>query len=218
MWLTLHYLPGGDFRPGQAGNLWRMRKGRTSAAARAFGRTANAGAGWIGPETAGARVSALIKPLRGPDSLRDFPLRPNTDFCAFVLFEAYSMSRAYSQDLRDRVLAMAASGSSARQAAARFGIGVATAIVWVRRERQTGNKSALPRGMSRGSKLDAHADYILSVAAETPDIALKELKALLSENCGISVGIGTFWNFFDQRSITFKKTQRTLPNKLAQMS
>ena len=128
------------------------------------------------------------------------------------------MSRAYSQDLRDRVLAMAASGASARQAAARFGIGVATAIVWVRRERQTGNKSALPRGMSRGSKLDAHAEYILSLVAETPDITLKELKSLLSEDCGTSVGVGTLWNFFDRRSITFKKKRRTLPNKPAQTS
>jgi transposase len=135
-------------------------------------------------------------------------LRPNTDSCAFVSFEAYSMSRAYSQDLRDRVLAMAA----------RFGIGVATAIVWVRRERQTGNKSALPRGKSRGSKLDAHAEYILRLVAETPDITLKELRSLLLEDFGTSVGVGTLWNFFDQRSITFKKKRRTLPNNPAQMS
>jgi transposase len=92
---------------------------------------------------------------------------------------------------------MAASGSSARQAATCFGIGVAPAIVWVRRERQTGNKSALPRRVSRGSKLDAYAEYILNMVAETPDITLKEPKSLLSEDFGISVGIGTLWNFFD---------------------
>jgi len=48
------------------------------------------------------------------------------------------MARAYSQDLRDRVIDAALSGSSARQAAARFGIGLATAIVWVRRAREGG--------------------------------------------------------------------------------
>jgi len=72
--------------------------------------------------------------------------------------------------------------------------------------------------MSRGSKLDAHAEYILSLVAETPDITLKELKSILSENFGTSVGVGTLWNFFDQRSITFKKKRRTLPNKPAQTS
>jgi transposase len=41
------------------------------------------------------------------------------------------MARTYSQDLRDRVIDAALSGASARQAAARFGVGEATAIVWV---------------------------------------------------------------------------------------
>ncbi len=45
------------------------------------------------------------------------------------------MTRAYSQDLRERVLGATAEGLSARQAAERFGIGVSTAIVWVRRAR-----------------------------------------------------------------------------------
>lgn len=47
------------------------------------------------------------------------------------------MARAYSQDLRDGVLAAAEDGSS-RSAAARFGIGIKTAIEWVRRARETG--------------------------------------------------------------------------------
>lgn len=46
------------------------------------------------------------------------------------------MSYAYSQDLRDRVLDAAPKEAlSARSAAARFGVGVATAIVWERRAR-----------------------------------------------------------------------------------
>jgi transposase len=52
------------------------------------------------------------------------------------------MARAYSQDLRDRVIDAALKGLSARQAAARFGVGDATAIVWVRRARQTGERGA----------------------------------------------------------------------------
>ena len=45
------------------------------------------------------------------------------------------MARAYSQDLRDRVLDAALAGLSARGAAERFGIGEGTASVWVRRAR-----------------------------------------------------------------------------------
>ncbi len=46
------------------------------------------------------------------------------------------MARSYSADLRQRVLSTIEGGLSARQAAARFSIGVATAIVWHRRYRE----------------------------------------------------------------------------------
>ena len=52
------------------------------------------------------------------------------------------MARAYSQDLRDRVIDAALSGLPARQAAVRFGVGIATAIVWVRRARESGERMA----------------------------------------------------------------------------
>ena len=67
------------------------------------------------------------------------------------------MARAYSQDLRERVIAAAAAaeaGLPARHAADRFGIGIATAIVWVRRARETGERMARPQGQPRRSKLD----------------------------------------------------------------
>jgi transposase len=115
------------------------------------------------------------------------------------------MGRAYSQDLRDRVLAAAAGGLSARKAAARFGIGAATAIVWVGRERRDGERSARRQGQPRGSKLDAHADFLLGLIAETPDMTLHEMKARLLETAGLSAAIGTLWRFFDLRAITVKK-------------
>ena len=56
------------------------------------------------------------------------------------------MSRAYSSDLRERVLDAVAEGTSARGSAARFGIGVATAVRWVRRWRETGEREAHRQG------------------------------------------------------------------------
>ena len=43
------------------------------------------------------------------------------------------MARALSDDLRSRVLQASSDGLSARQAAARFGVGVSTAIRWIGR-------------------------------------------------------------------------------------
>ena len=61
------------------------------------------------------------------------------------------MARAYSQDLRDRVIDVALAGTPVRHAAARFGIGVATAIRWVRQARETGDRRARRQG-PRGTR------------------------------------------------------------------
>ena len=66
-------------------------------------------------------------------------------------------------------------GLSTRQAAARFGIGVSTAVTWYRRYRETGEVSARKQGQPGGSKLDAHAAFILALVRERPDISLAEI-------------------------------------------
>ena len=100
------------------------------------------------------------------------------------------MVQAYSSDLRSRVIKAAANGMSARQAAERFGVGVSTAIVWVRRYRQSGEVVARTQGKPRGSRLDAHAGFILGlVEAGTKDISLAEIVARLASERGLTIGI-----------------------------
>lgn len=115
------------------------------------------------------------------------------------------MARAYGQDLRDRVLEAAASGLSVRQAAARFGVGVSTAIVWVRRVRATGEDKPRRQGQPRRSKLDAHADFLLGLIASDPAITLNEMQVRLADERAMMAGVGTLWRFFAARAITFKK-------------
>ena len=73
------------------------------------------------------------------------------------------MARAYSQDLRDRVIDVVLGGMPARRAAAQFEIGVATAIVWVRRVRASGERTARRQGQPRRSKLDPQHDFLLGL-------------------------------------------------------
>lgn len=129
------------------------------------------------------------------------------------------MSRAYSQDLRDRVIDAALTDElSARGAAARFGIGVATAVVWVRRARQTGLRAAKPRGQPKGSKLDAHRETILGWIDEKDDITIAEIREKLTDEKGVSAGVGTVWTFLDRCGLTFKKRPRTPANRSDRMS
>src|SRR3982750_907613 len=73
------------------------------------------------------------------------------------------MARPYSQDLRDRVIEATGNGTSARQAAVRFDVGGSTAIKWVERLRNSGERSARRQGRRPSSKLDAHRDFLLAV-------------------------------------------------------
>ena len=128
------------------------------------------------------------------------------------------MARAYSQDLRDRVIDAALAGMAARQAAVRFGVGIATAIVWVRRARETGERTARPQGQPRRSKLDPHRDFLLGLIEAKDDISLVEMQERLAAERGLRASVGTIWTFLDRAGLTFKKRPRMQPSRTVLMS
>ena len=92
------------------------------------------------------------------------------------------MARAYSQDLRERVIDAALSGPSLRQAAARFNVGVSTVIGWVGRLRDSGEHSARRQGRPRGLKLDPHIDFLLPLIEAEPDMTIEKMQERLLED------------------------------------
>jgi transposase len=123
------------------------------------------------------------------------------------------MARAYSQDLRDRVIDAALGGLPARRAAAQFRIGLATAIRWVRRARQTGDRTAGRQGQPRRSKLDPHRGYIVGLIEAEPDITISEMLDKLASDRDVRAARATLWVFLDRCGLTFKKSQRTRPSR-----
>ncbi len=117
------------------------------------------------------------------------------------------MTRSFSTDLRVRVIEAISGGLSARRAAARFGIGVSTAVTWYRRYRETGEDKAPKQGQPGGSKLDVHEAFILALVRERPDISLAEIAARLAEKRAVSACPATIWYFLDHRGISFKKNR-----------
>lgn len=103
-------------------------------------------------------------------------------------------------------------GLSARRAAERFDVGTATAIVWVRRFREGGELVARRQGKPRGLRLDPHADYLLGLLEQTPDLTLAELAATLERERGVRVSLATVWTFLDRHAMTFKKRRRMQPS------
>jgi transposase len=124
------------------------------------------------------------------------------------------MARAYGQDLRDRVID---AGTSARAAAERFGVGIATAIVWTRRAR-AGERIARKQGQPKRSKLDPHRGFLLGLIEAEPDITITEMQARLAGETGVSASVGTIWTFLDRAGLTFKKRPPTPRSRSARTS
>ena len=127
------------------------------------------------------------------------------------------MAKALSVDLRQRVVEAVESGSSCRAAAARFGVGVSSAIRWVSRARTRGDLTPDKRGGNhRSHRIDAHRDLIFSWIEATPDLTLAEVAERLDQAEGYRPLPSVVCRFFQRHGVTRKKRQRTLPSKIGQ--
>jgi transposase len=114
------------------------------------------------------------------------------------------MGRAYSLDLRERVVAAVGAGESCRSVAATFKVSVASVVKWSQRFRRTGSAAARPMGGNRPYVLACERDWLLKRLGEQPDITLRALLAELAER-GITVSYYAVWHFFEHEGISFKK-------------
>jgi len=114
------------------------------------------------------------------------------------------MGYGYDSSLRERVIKAVEEGCSARKAGERFDVGVATAIRWVRRWRETGSPMDPPR-KRKGSPLDPYVDWLVNLREQEPDLRLVDIADQLHAAHGISVHKGTLSRLFRRRGITFKK-------------
>lgn len=128
------------------------------------------------------------------------------------------MARAYGLDLRRRVIEAIDGGQSARGAAARFSVGISTAISWHRQWREEGSLEPGRQGKPRGSKLDAHEAFILTLVETDKDIALHEIAEALTVERGVRSCPATVWYFLSKRGLTHKKRPAMHRNSSARMS
>ena len=125
------------------------------------------------------------------------------------------MGRAYSMDLRERVVAAVEDGGlSCHRAAGQFGVGISTAIRWVERLHKTG--SVAP-GKIGGYKPRAiageHRNWLLARIKEK-DFTLRGLVSELAAR-GLKVDYRSVWTFVHDEKLSFKKKRggwRTRPS------
>ena len=116
------------------------------------------------------------------------------------------MAKPYSDDLRERVVAVAAAESlSCRELARRFRISVSSAVRWLQRQRRTGESAALPMGGDRRSVLKPKRDWLLALVAGEPDLTLMRISDRLQQEHGIRADASMLCRFFQAEGLSFKK-------------
>ena len=116
------------------------------------------------------------------------------------------MTRPYSLDLRDRVVAaVEQEGLSRHQAAARFGVAVSTAVHWVRRYRTTGSVAPSKVGGHKKRVLrGAHAEWLIARCRER-EFTISQLVAELLTVRALKVDRRQVWEFLHAERLSFKK-------------
>ena len=115
--------------------------------------------------------------------------------------------KAYSLDLRQRVIGACDAGKGTKAVAATFGVSAS----WVRRlkqhRRQRGDIIPRNGGGSRGRKFDR--DRLAALVKEQPDATLMELR----ERLGASVTLWAISKALHELKLSYKKSRFTPPNK-----
>jgi transposase len=125
--------------------------------------------------------------------------------------------KAYSMDLRTRVLADRDRGMRTKAVAAKYDVSPA----WVRRllqvRRETGG--AAPRVRAKAPAFhERHGELLRAEVARLPDGTLEALAATLREAHGLPVSVSNLWLALRALKIAFKKKSSAPPSRSARTS
>ena len=114
------------------------------------------------------------------------------------------MTRAYSTDLRKRVVTAVGLGWTCRVAAGRFGVAVSSVVKWSQLEVRTGGVVAGRTGGHRKPVLAPHHDWLMARVQECSDLTLFALRDELRAK-GVQVSHDRVWHYLRGAGLSFKK-------------
>jgi len=114
------------------------------------------------------------------------------------------MGKPYSMDLRERVVAAVAGGMSRNRAAKQFGIGISTAINWVKRLDETGSVAPGKMGGHKPKAISGEHRVWLLQRIKDGDFTLRGLVTELAAR-GLKVDYRSVWEFVHAEKLSFKK-------------
>ena len=119
--------------------------------------------------------------------------------------------KAYSMDLRERVVAACDRGEGTREEIAkRFRVGVAWVYRLLQRRRETGSIEPKPHGGGQKPAFDPPAaERLRQAVADRPDATLEELR----ESVGIACGTSAVHRALERLGLPRKKSRSGPPSK-----
>lgn len=122
------------------------------------------------------------------------------------------MTRAYSEDLRIRVVRDVEAGSSRRSVAFKYAVSISFVIKLVQRWRAAGTVAPRGTGGRKVHALARHAELVDRLLASKRDITLDELRlGLMGE--GVLVGRSSIDRYLRARDLTRKKRRHMPPSR-----
>jgi transposase len=126
---------------------------------------------------------------------------------SFLLKEASLKPKAYSMDLRKRLIEAREEGQTIAQVAKRFAVSPSFIEKLQQRRRESGTLEAKPHGGGRQPLLSPeHNERLRVLLREKPDTTLVELRQKL----GIKVHLSTLWYRLQRLHLTFEILRRTV--------
>jgi transposase len=125
------------------------------------------------------------------------------------------MGVAYSQDLRERVMAAVDGGLGAYSAAPMFRVSVSYIYKALGRRRATGDVTAHKSGGGPKPKLAAYDEALRAQVAQKADITLVELQAWLANAHAVKVSVGCLWARLRHLELTLKKSRNAPQSRTA---
>lgn len=117
----------------------------------------------------------------------------------------WKRGRAYSQDLRERVLEARDSGLTCREVAARFDVSVSSVVKVAARRDETGERTPGGRGKPP-RKLARYMTALKAHAADHPGATLADRRRWLQESYGVTASLKTIWMALKALGLTLKKS------------
>lgn len=131
---------------------------------------------------------------------------------------SWRRGQAYSQHLRDRVLAAIDRGMGAYEAAVLFQVSVSWIYKALARRRKTGESTARPQVNHVPPKLLGQYEAIRRKLKAEPDLTLAELRAWLLQTHQVSISLRGMWKTLRQLDVTRKKRPSTPRSRAVPMS